>query len=68
MYLDDHDEVRMVFRVQKGYKKGRFFSNAPVFKYGVEFPKNPDHAMKLDKNNCNTFWQDAIDKEIKALL
>ena len=59
----------MICRVQKGSKKGRDkFSNAPVFKYGIEVLKNPEHAMKLDENNGNTFWKDAIDKEIKALL
>ena len=69
IYLDDHDEVRMTRRVQKGSKKGRKkFSTAPVFKYGIEVPRTPEFAMKFDKQNGNTFWQDAIDKEIKALL
>ena len=69
IFLDDHDEVRMTRRVQKGSKKGRKkFSNAPVFKYGIEVPKTPEHAVKLDNENGNTCWKDAIDKEIKALL
>ena len=31
-------------------------------------PRTPEHAAKLDMQNGNTFWHDAIDKEIKALL
>ena len=46
VFLDDHDEVRMTRRVQKGSKKGRKkFSNAPVFKYGIEVPKTPEHGL-----------------------
>ena len=59
----------MIRRVQKGSKKGRKkFSTAPVFKYGIKVPQTPEHAAKLDMQNGNTFWQDAIDKEIKVLL
>ena len=73
LYLDDHDELRMIHRVQKGSRKGsnkgrRNFSNASVFKYGIEVPKKPEHAMKLGEKNGNEFWQDVINKEIKALL
>ena len=31
-------------------------------------PRTPEHAAKLDMQNGNTFWHDAIDKEIKELL
>ena len=55
--------------VQKGSKKGRKkFSTALVFKYGIEVPRTPEHTVRLDKQNGNTFWQNAIDKVIKALL
>ena len=67
LYLDDHDEVRMIRRVQKNSKKKKF-SRAPVFKYGIEVPKNSEHAKRIDAENNNTFWQDAYVKEVKALL
>eukprot|EP00957_Ditylum_brightwellii_P181465 13823263-Ditylum_brightwellii.AAC.1 len=38
-----------------------------VYKYGVEVPCNVAHAIKLDKANNNTIWQDVIVKEVKAL-
>ena len=33
-------------------------------KFGVELPKSAKHALELDKKNCNTYWSDAIAKEI----
>jgi hypothetical protein len=32
--------------------------------FGIEIPNNVNHALKLDQENGNTFWQDAIDKEM----
>jgi len=34
-------------------------------KFGVELPKSVRHAYELDKKNGNTFWADAISKEMK---
>jgi len=33
-------------------------------KYGVEFPTSIEHAIKIDKQNGNTMWQDAVKKEM----
>ena len=33
-------------------------------KYGIEIPTSVEHAYELDKRNSNTFWQDAIKKEM----
>ena len=55
LYLDEHDEVRMIRRVQKTGKKKKKFSTALVFKYGVEVPRTTEHAKKIDEENGNTF-------------
>ena len=34
-------------------------------KFGIELPKTVDNALALDKKNGNTYWADAINKEIK---
>jgi hypothetical protein len=34
-------------------------------KFGVEVPTLVDHALKIDKQNGNTLWADAIAKEMK---
>ena len=34
-------------------------------KYGIELPNTVKKACKLDQKNGNTFWQDAIAKELK---
>ena len=34
-------------------------------KFGVEVPNNVKEALALDKKNGNTYWQDAISKEMK---
>ena len=67
LYLDDHDEVKMTRRTQKNAKKKRF-SLAPVYKYGIEVPRDVNHSKKLDQKNGNDLWKQAGDKEVKALL
>jgi hypothetical protein len=34
-------------------------------KFGTELPKTVKEALELDKKNGNTFWADAIAKEMK---
>ena len=36
-------------------------------KYGIELPRNVAHAYRIDALNNNTFWRDAIEKEMKNL-
>ena len=33
-------------------------------KYGIEIPTSIEHAIELDRKNGNTFWQDALAKEM----
>jgi hypothetical protein len=33
-------------------------------KYGIELPTSVNHAMELDRKNKNTFWRDALAKEM----
>ena len=33
-------------------------------KYGIEVPTSVTHALRIDAKNGNTFWRDAIDKEM----
>ena len=37
-------------------------------KYGIEVPRSIEHALQLDALNGNTFWRDAIDKEMSSVL
>ena len=39
----------------------------PKYKYGVEVPRNYEHAVRLDKANGNTLWQDAIKLELNCM-
>jgi hypothetical protein len=34
-------------------------------RFGIEVPKAVKEALELDKKNSNTFWDDAIAKEMK---
>ena len=36
-------------------------------KYGIELPCSVDEALRFDKLNGNTFWRDAINKEMENL-
>ena len=33
-------------------------------KYGIELPTSVEHAYKIDRENGNTFWRDALSKEM----
>lgn len=34
-------------------------------KYGIEIPASVEHAMRIDRENGNTMWQDAVSKEMR---
>ncbi len=36
-----------------------------TYKFGIALPKTVKEALELDKKNGNTFWADAIAKEMK---
>ena len=40
---EEHLEVMKAFKAKQGTSKGK------VFKFGVEVPRNPAHALQLDK-------------------
>ena len=37
---------------------------SPVYKFGVQVPRNHDQAMELDRLNGNTLWRDAEGREL----
>ena len=39
----------------------------PKFKCGIKVPRNCDHAVKLDQENGNTLWQDAVKLEMEFM-
>ena len=39
----------------------------PKYQYGYEVPRDYAHAVRLDKQNRNTKWQDAIRLKLKQL-
>jgi hypothetical protein len=50
--------TRIIAAVTKRYhKRGH--------KFGIEFPKSWDDCVRLDKENYNTLWHDAVRKEMK---
>ncbi len=38
------------------------------YKFGIKVPNSVDEALLLDKENHNTLWSDAIQKELKNVL
>ena len=37
------------------------------YKFGYQVPRNYEEAVKLDNENDNTKWQDAIDLELQQI-
>ena len=63
--VDPEGSIVVLRRKTGKGKKKNFFEK--VIQYGVEVPRNVRHALRLDQENGNTFWQDAIKKEVDAL-
>ena len=65
--FDDHEDIKCVRRTAKTNNKKRKSYRAETFKYGVKVPRNVKEALKFDDDNNNTYWWDAIRKEMKSL-
>ena len=52
--------TRIIAAVNKRYFKR-------THKFGIRLPKTVKEALELDKLNGNTLWQDALEKEMKAV-
>jgi hypothetical protein len=52
---------------KKRKKPGRN-GRIPKTKFGIEIPKNYKHAVDIDTANNNRLWQDAVEKEVAALI
>ena len=59
-------DIKGLVRKIYAFKTARAFG--PKYMFGVEIPRSPSHALSLDKKNGNTLWQDAMDKELKAIM
>ena len=66
-YFDDHDNLCKTRRTVKRKKKWVPLSVQKT-KYGIVVPRTVEQARELDKLNGNTLWQEAIDKEMGALI
>jgi len=68
--LDGWKRFRKLARRQKkllrlvNQAKLQSFRTRPVYKFGVQVPRNHQHAMELDEENGNTLWKEAEDREI----
>ena len=56
--LQKRDQI--IAAVKKHYHKR-------TYKFGIEVPKTVKHALKINSENGNTLWQDAIAKEMEAV-
>ena len=58
----DKKFIRMVQQINAAKS-----SNQPKIKFGIEVPRNYNDAMRLDRLNNNTMWQDAIKTELDQI-
>ena len=47
--------------------KLKSFRHSPIYKFGVQVPRNHAEAMELDKRDGGTFWADAESKELNQI-
>ena len=67
-HLDENDNVYHVRRAGVNTKKRKKQRPIEQLKYGVAVPRNVAQAYEFDKLNGNTFWADAIKKELDSLI
>jgi hypothetical protein len=60
--VDETDHFEQLARVFKAKVE-----RGPIIKFGVEVPKNPIHAIRLDRKNGNRLWQDATAVELHQI-
>jgi hypothetical protein len=53
--------TRIIATITKRYHKR-------THKFGIEVPKIWDDCVRLDKENDNTLWQDAVSKEMNNVI
>jgi len=49
-------------------KKKGWNGRIPRTKYGIIIPTSYTHAIEIDRQNGNRLWQDAVEKEVSALI
>ena len=57
-YIQQNDAEKQIVKINK--VKHNF--KMPKFKFGVQVPNNPAHAIKLDNINRNRLWMNSIEK------
>jgi hypothetical protein len=79
-YVYEHNlQDKLGWRWAKKYRRGiTKYVNAVLranalkkkratYKFGIRVPDNAAHALQLDKENGNTYWRDAINKELAEI-
>ena len=56
------------YRLRKAEKQRGKTKSKAEFQYGFEVPKNWDDIIRIDNAAGNTKWQDAVEKEVTALI
>ena len=64
-----HSKLRMAHEAHIGPKIYKTTANivGKKYKFGVQVPSSVRQALQLDKENGNTLWADAIQKEMDCL-
>ena len=67
-HIGDLDDLIFVRRVGKRPKKKKIDTSKPRYKYGAQVPRTVKEAVRIDEQNQNTLWSEAIKKEVQALV
>ena len=63
-YIDEDEEVRTILKTSTaaGLKTEK------KYKFGVEVPRNPKHALEIDKENGNNEWAKSMQLELDQIM
>ena len=56
--------VGTIYKRERIVKKVKAKYWRTTHKFGIRLPKNVEEALRIDAENNNTLWRDAIEKEM----
>ena len=62
-YIEQDHTLQQTVQTYRAAKR----EEGPSKKFGVEVPKNPKHALELDKQNGNDGWKKSMQLELDQL-
>ena len=66
-FSNKNEEIFKVFRIQNNKDKKRKYKPKATYKYDIKVPRDIAECKRLDDDNGDAFWMDAVRPEMEYL-